>query len=166
MINKKNTWSLADMKFLFSCSTRHLIRLLRSLVSYRVNHLKRNSISTHAYVLFSIYYLVIIFKLLSQHIPVFFFVIDAVETSQKSVSLTDSDNQASQEGEESQNTERKTESYSNSVALVMAFLAAENENRQLKDLPRADFDRIPERFLLSVGTNSITDNFVYWKLRP
>ena len=84
----------------------------------------------------------------------------------KSVSLTDSDNQASQEGEESQNTERKTESYSNSVALVMAFLAAENENRQLKDFPRADFDRIPERFLLSVGTNSITDNFVYWKLRP
>ena len=63
-------------------------------------------------------------------------------------------------------TERKTESYSNSVALVMAFLEAENENRQLKDFPQADFDRIPERFLLSVGTNSITDSFVYWKLRP
>ena len=88
------------------------------------------------------------------------------QNTEKSVSLTDSDNQASQEGEESQNTERKTESYSNSVALVMAFLAAENENRQLKDFPQADFDRIPERFLLSVGTNSITDNFVYWKLRP
>ena len=76
------------MKFLFSCSTRHLIRLLRSLVSYRrVNHLKRNSISTHACVLFSIYYLVIIFKLLSQHIPVFFFVIDAVETSLPNISF-------------------------------------------------------------------------------
>ena len=87
MINKKNTWSLADMKFLFSCSTRHLIRLLRSLVSYRVNHLKRNSISTHACVLFSIYYLVIIFKLLSQHIPVFFFVIDTVETSLPNISF-------------------------------------------------------------------------------
>ena len=44
-----------------------------------------------------------------------------------------------------------------------AFLAAESENRQLKDLPQADLGRAPERFLLSVRTNSITDNFVYWK---
>ena len=36
------------------------------------------------------------------------------------------------------------------VALVMAFLAAENANRQLKDLLRAVFGRVPERFLLSV----------------
>ena len=43
------------MKFIFSCSTRHLTRSLRSLVSYRVKHSKRNSISTHAHVLFSIY---------------------------------------------------------------------------------------------------------------
>ena len=48
-----------------------------------------------------------------------------------------------------------------SVALVMTFLAAESENRQLKDLPQADLGRAPERFLLSVRTNSITDNFVY-----
>ena len=41
------------MEFLFSCSTRHLTRSLRSLVSYRVTH--RNSISTRAHVLFSIY---------------------------------------------------------------------------------------------------------------
>ena len=37
-----------------------------------------------------------------------------------------------------------------SVALVMAFLAAENENRQLQDLPQADFGCVPERFLLLV----------------
>ena len=36
-----------------------------------------------------------------------------------------------------------------SEALVMAFLAAENENRQLKDLPQAAFGRIPEQCLLS-----------------
>ena len=30
-----------------------------------------------------------------------------------------------------------------SMALVLAFLAAENENRQLKDLPLADFSRLP-----------------------
>ena len=31
-----------------------------------------------------------------------------------------------------------------SVALVMAFLAAGNENRRLEDLPQADFGRVPE----------------------
>ena len=47
-----------------------------------------------------------------------------------------------------------------SVALVMAFLEAENENRQLEGLPQADFGRVPERFLLSVRTKSISENFV------
>ena len=51
---QNNTWLLVDMKFLFECSTRHLTRSLRSLVSYRVEHSKRNSISTRAHVLFSI----------------------------------------------------------------------------------------------------------------
>ena len=32
-----------------------------------------------------------------------------------------------------------------SVALVMAFHAAESENRPLEDLPRADFGRVPEK---------------------
>ena len=32
---QNNTWLLVDMKFLFSCSTRHLTRSLCSLVSYR-----------------------------------------------------------------------------------------------------------------------------------
>ena len=48
-----------------------------------------------------------------------------------------------------------------SVALVKAFLMAENESRQLKDLPQADFRGVPERFPLSLRTNAITDNFVY-----
>ena len=43
----------------------------------------------------------------------------------------------------------------------MTFLAAENENRQLEDLSRADFGRVPERFLLSARANSMTENFVY-----
>ena len=36
------------------------------------------------------------------------------------------------------------------MALVMAFLAAANENRQLEDLLQPDFGRVPERLLLSV----------------
>ena len=35
-----------------------------------------------------------------------------------------------------------------SVALMLAFLSAENENRQLENLPQADFGRLPERILL------------------
>ena len=62
--------------------------------------------------------------------------------------------------------EKKKPKATYSVALVMAFLAAENENRQLEDLPQADFGRVPERFLLTVRSNSITDNFAYWKLGP
>ena len=52
------------------------------------------------------------------------------------------------------------------MALVLAFLTAENENRQLEDLPLADFGRLPERLLLSVRTKSINENYVNWKLRP
>ena len=48
---QNNTWLLVDMEFLFSCSTRYLTRLLRSLVSYRVKYSKRTSISTRARVL-------------------------------------------------------------------------------------------------------------------
>ena len=53
---QNNTWLLVDMEFLFSCSTRHLTRSLRSLVSYRVKHSKINSISP-IYSIFPIYYL-------------------------------------------------------------------------------------------------------------
>ena len=51
---QSNTWLFVEMEFLFSLSTRHLIPSLRSLVSYRVKHSKRNSITTRAHVLFSI----------------------------------------------------------------------------------------------------------------
>ena len=50
-----NTWLLGDMEFLFSCSIRYLTRSLRSLVRYRVEHSKGNSISPRAHVLLSIY---------------------------------------------------------------------------------------------------------------
>ena len=46
-----------------------------------------------------------------------------------------------------------------SVALVLAFLSAENENRQPENLPQADFGRLPERILLA-RTMSINENFV------
>ena len=47
-----------------------------------------------------------------------------------------------------------------SVVLMLVFLSAENENRQLEDLPPADFGRLPERLLLSVRTKSINENLV------
>ena len=65
-------------------------------------------------------------------------------------------------GEETKIWKRKPK-VTYSVALVMAFLAAENESRQLEDLPQADFGSVPERFLLSVRTNALTDNLTYWK---
>ena len=37
------------------------------------------------------------------------------------------------------------------MALVMAFLAAEDENQQLKDLQQANFRRVPEIFLFFFG---------------
>ena len=46
-----------------------------------------------------------------------------------------------------------------SVALVLAFLSDENENRQLEDLPLADFGCLLEIILLSVRTTSINKNF-------
>ena len=52
-----------------------------------------------------------------------------------------------------------------SVALMLTFLSAESENRQLEDLPLADFGCLPERLLLPVRTKSINQNFVNRKLR-
>ena len=54
---QNNTCLRVDMKFLFSCSTRHLARSLCSLVSCRVKHSKRNSISTCTHVLIFIYHI-------------------------------------------------------------------------------------------------------------
>ena len=42
-----------SVESLFSRSTRYLTRSLRTLVSYRVEHSKRNSISTRSHILFS-----------------------------------------------------------------------------------------------------------------
>ena len=49
------------------------------------------------------------------------------------------------------------------MALIMALLKAMSENRQLKDLPQAEFGRVPEKFLLTVRTKSLNENFVYLK---
>ena len=46
---------LGDAEFLFSCSTRYLIRLLCLLLRHRVKHSKSNSISPRSLVLFSLY---------------------------------------------------------------------------------------------------------------
>ena len=77
----------------------------------------------------------------------------AAKTLKKSVSLTDSAVQTFLKGEKT-NTRKEKPKVTYSVALVLAFLVAGNENRQLKDLPLADFGRLPERLLLSVGTKS------------
>ena len=74
--------------------------------------------------------------------------------TKRSVSLTDSEAQTFLEGEEK---EKPKITYS--VALVLAFLSAENENN-LKDLPLADLGCLPERLLLSVRTKPINQNFV------
>ena len=42
----------------------------------------------------------------------------------------------------------------------MAFLVAEDENQELKDLPHADLGCVTERFLLLVRPKSVTENFV------
>ena len=61
-----------------------------------------------------------------------------------------------------------------SVALVMAFHAAESENRPLEDLPRADFGRVPEKISF-VGEEKTTPIVVFvmiqriftsWALAP
>ena len=83
----------------------------------------------------------------------------AAKTLKNSVSLTDSEVQTFLEGEENQLLKEKLK-VMYSVALVLAFLSAENENRQLEDLPLADFGRLPERLLLSVRTKSINENLV------
>ena len=76
----------------------------------------------------------------------------------KSVSLTDSEAQTFLEGEENNILKEKSK-VKYSAASVLAFLLAENENRQLEDLPLANFGRLPDRLLLSIRTNSINENF-------
>ena len=75
-----------------------------------------------------------------------------------SVSLTDSEVQTFLEGEENNILKEKSK-VKYSAASVLAFLLAENENRQLEDLPLANFGRLPDRLLLSIRTNSINEDF-------
>ena len=76
------------------------------------------------------------------------------------LSLTDSDVRTFLEGEE------EKPKVTHSVALVLSFLAAENENRQLED-----FCCVPWRFLLSVRTNCRNTLyhyifFLFWSHAP
>ena len=87
----------------------------------------------------------------------------AAKILKKNVSLTDNEVQTFLK-EEDIPKEKPKVVYS--VALVLTFLSAENENRQLEDLPLADFGRLPESLLLSIRTKSINENFVNRKLRP
>ena len=77
------------------------------------------------------------------------FQIMVAKTPKNSISLRDSDVQTFLKGKKTKIRKEKPK-VTYSVTLVMAFLAAENENRQLKGLPQADFGRVPERFLRSV----------------
>ena len=69
----------------------------------------------------------------------------AAKTLKKSVSLTDSAVQTFLKGEKKTNIQKEKPKVTYSVPLVLAFFVAGNENRQLKDLPLADFGRLPER---------------------
>ena len=85
--------------------------------------------------------------------------------TKKIVSLWDSDVQTFLEGEEDKIWKEKPK-VTYSVSLVMAFLAAKNESRQLEDLPQEDFGCVLRRLLLSVRTKYKIESFVYWKLGP
>ena len=83
------------------------------------------------------------------------------KTQKRFVSLIDGEVQTCLEGEENHSIKgKKKPKVTYSVALVLAFLSAENENRPLEDLPLADLGRLPERLLLSARTKSINENFL------
>ena len=69
----------------------------------------------------------------------------AAETLKNSLSLTDNDAQTFLEGEENQCTKKKKPKVTYSVALAIAFLAAENEN------PQADLVVYLKDFLCQLG---------------
>ena len=88
------------------------------------------------------------------------FQIMVAKTPKNSISFRDSDVQTFLKGKKTKIRKEKPK-VTFSVTLVMAFLAAENENRQLKGLPQADFGRVPGRFLRSLRTKPKTENFLY-----
>ena len=58
------------------------------------------------------------------------------------------------------NTLKEKPKVTHSVALVLAFLSAENENQKLEDLSLADYGCLPKRLLLLVRTKSINENLI------
>ena len=89
------------------------------------------------------------------------FRIMAAKTLKKSVPLRDSEVQTFLEGGKHKIQKRKTESFVFNGFGNFIFSQLRTKNRQLEDLPQVDFGRVPERFLLLVRTNSITENFVH-----
>ena len=85
--------------------------------------------------------------------------------TKKSLPLTDSDVQTLLGEEENQNTKRKAETY-----IFSAFGDGIFHGRERKSSTRrftlGRFWHVPEIFLPSVRTNSIAENFIYWKLGP
>ena len=77
----------------------------------------------------------------------------AAKTLKNFVSLIDSKVQTSQEGEETQNKQRKTESY-----VFNGFGNGISHSRELDEFLQAEFGCVPERFLLSVRTDSKPEN--------
>ena len=85
--------------------------------------------------------------------------------TKKSVPLTDSDVQTLLGEEENQNTKRKAETYIFSAFGNGIFHGRERKS-STRRFTRGQFWHVPEIFLLSVRTNSIAENFIYWKLGP
>ena len=96
------------------------------------------------------------FTILNPRSPVRCFRIMAAKNTEKSVSLADSDVQTFVKGKENQNTKRKTESY-----VINGFGNGISRGWQRKSTTK--------RFATGrfwPCTNSITENFVYWKVGP
>ena len=96
------------------------------------------------------------FTILNPRSPVRCFRIMAAKNTEKSVSLADSDVQTFVKGKENQNTKRKTESY-----VINGFGNGISRGWQRKSTTKRF---ATGRFLPC--TNSITENFVYWKVDP
>ena len=88
----------------------------------------------------------------------------AAKTQKKSISLTDNDIQNFLKGEENQVNKRKTESYAFSG--FGNGISCGRERQSTTGRFATGRFCVSERFLLSVRTKSITENFVHEKLRP
>ena len=78
---------------------------------------------------------------------------------QKITTACNSDFQTFPEGKKKTEYGKKNPKFTYSVALVIAFFAADSGNLQLEDLSQAHFGCGREKDSLSVRTMSITENF-------